>query len=569
MLENTRHWVLRPTLPASVLAQFPALSPLIVQLLHNRGVTDGDAMAAFLAATPPETADPLLMHGVAEAVARLGQAAVAQELVAIYGDFDADGVTASALLTEAFAALGIRAVPYIPTRAEGYGLSVAALRSLAEQGIRLIVTVDCGINSVAEVAFAKEAGLDVVVTDHHRIDGALPGAIALINPRQPDCPYPFKQLAAVGVAFQFARAALERLPLVAGYSGANVTARLLDLVALGTVADVAPLLGENRALVRLGLDALNHTPRRGLRALIARAGLRLGALSAGNIAFGLAPRLNAAGRVHDAFAAYRLLLSDAPDEARALAEELEAANQQRQRLMAEALERARALVLAEERLAKLLLVAGSEFPAGIVGLVAGRLAEEFHRPAFVVELGEEECRGSARSIDGFNVAEALASCRDLLIRFGGHAQAAGFTVAPVHLAGLHQRLLAFAGQQLDTALLRPRLLVDAELPLSAVTWGLHDQLIRLAPFGHGNPTPVFLTRGVRVASTRVVGHEPPGHLKFQLHDGERYWPAIAFRMGHAAAQVARRIDIVYTVERNEWEGRQSLELHLKDWRPAT
>lgn len=561
-------------MPAEAQTVFLGLHPVIAQILYNRGLRRSEELESFLAEKPPVTAHPSLMKGVAEAVQRLREAAEAGETVAVYGDYDVDGITAAALLTEALTAVGIKVVPHIPTRAEGYGVHVAALRALAERGIRLAVTVDCGINSAAEVAEGKRAGMEVIVTDHHRIEGTLPSAVSAINPRQPGCDYPFKELAAVGVALKLAQALVSRLPLTPGADKVALYDRFLELVALGTVADVAPLVGENRALVRRGLEALNTTKRPGLRALMDSARLRNGAVDTNAISYGLAPRLNASGRLQDAFAAYRLLLCESEAEALELSRGLEAANQQRQRLTSDVVGRAMEQVTAGP-MAKLLFAAAPDFPSGIVGLAAGKLCEELGRPAFVVQAGEVESRGSARGIDGFNVTEALASCADLLTRYGGHAQAAGFSFPTANLGALRDSLQRFGNERLEESDLCRRLEIDAETRLSAIDPAFYARLCALAPFGHGNPAPVFVTRRVKVAASRVVGKEAPGHLRLDVHDGERFpqertsrWQAIGFGMGAAASRLATQIDIVYTVELNEWEGRQSIELRLRDWRPS-
>ncbi|MFQ5814001.1 MAG: single-stranded-DNA-specific exonuclease RecJ [Anaerolineae bacterium] len=562
-------WQIAPPAPEDHLAHFPQLSPLIVQLLYNRGITAPQDVQDFLAGVGPED-NPFRLKGMNEAVTRLRQAIRGGELVTVYGDFDADGVTATALLVETLSALGARVKPYIPHRVdEGYGLNTGALRQLASQGVSLVVTVDCGIRSLKEVNYGRKLGLDLIITDHHSVGEEVPPALAVINPKQPDCPYPFQDLAGVGVAFKLAQALLRanrQVPVAKGEVSLNEE-NLLDLAALGTVADLAPLLGENRSLVRRGLERLNAAERLGVRAMIAQAGLKPGQIDATTIGFVLGPRLNAAGRLDDASTSYDLLTCRSPDEAANLARELEELNRRRQRLTAETLERAKEQVLMAGEDEKLFFAAGEDFLSGIVGLVAGRLTEEFYRPAVVVELGPEESRGSARSIPEFNITAALDQCRGLLVRYGGHAAAAGFTVANGNLEPLRERLKELAAEQLEGVELTPTLLIDAEVELSEMDWATQALLTQLEPCGYANPAPLLLSRRAIVRDARAVGAEG-GHLKLTLSDGQARWDAIAFRRGQWAGQLPPHIDVVYSLEINEWRGEKRLQLNVKDLRPS-
>lgn len=557
------------------MARFPGLSPLIVQLLYNRGLSTPSEVRAFLKGEWPED-NPFRLKGMNEAVTRLRQAIRQREPIAVYGDFDTDGVTATALLVETLSALGAQVRPYIPHRVEeGYGLNMNALRELARRGSRVVVTVDCGIRSVPEVAYGRRLGLDIIVTDHHAPGEELPPATAAINPKQADCRYPFKELAGVGLAFKLAQALLRahrQTPVASSKVGARGRAPLLqeedllDLVALGTVADLAPLLGENRALVMRGLEKLNQPQRLGLQALISRAGVRPGQITATTIGYILGPRLNAAGRLDTAMASYNLLLSSSPTEAESLALKLEEVNRERQRLTVDTLERAREQVLALGEEEKLFFVAAEDYLPGIVGLVAQRLTEEFYRPSVVVELGEKTSRGSARSIPEFNITAALDQCRDLLVRYGGHAAAAGFTVANANLEPLQQRLRQIAMHQLEGRELLPTLSIDAEVDLSEINWATYTLLEQLEPFGYANPAPLLLSRGVIVRDARLVGED---HLKMTLSDGRVVWDAIAFHQGEWVGKLPRCLDIVYTLEVNEWNEEKRLQLNVKDLRPST
>ncbi len=561
-----KRWRVAPPVDRRVLARLPDLPPLLVQLLYNRGIDRPGLAHAFLNGGPA-MGNPFRLKGMNEAVTRLRRAIRRGERIAVYGDFDTDGVTATALLVETLTALGAQVEPYIPHRVdEGYGLNLDALRHLYRRGVRLVVTVDCGIRSVSEVAQASK-GLDIIITDHHSVGNRLPPAVAVINPKQPDCPYPFKGLAGVGLAFKLAQGLLRAWSKTGG--SVDLTEDdLLDLAALGTVADLTPLREENRALVRRGLERLNESPRPGVEALMADAGLRRGEVDAMAIAFRLGPRLNAAGRIDSAMLAYRLLTGRDPLETKSLAEQLGRLNERRQLLTEETVAEAEAQIEAEGEDAYLCLAASRNFLPGIVGLAASRLTEAYYRPSVVVELGEKESRGSCRSIPEFNITAALDRCADLLIRYGGHAAAAGFTVATENLDALYRRLRAIAAEQLSGLDLRPTLYIDAQVPLEEVDWATHALLRQIEPCGEGNPSPLLLSRGVEVRDRRTMGRDRQ-HLKLMLRDGRGVaWDAVFFRHGHLLSLVPDRVDVVYRLEVNEWNGEKRLQLHLEDLRPA-
>ncbi len=559
-----KRWRVAPPVSAEDLARFPGLQPLLVQLLHNREIHDPGEAQGFLQGQTPGPS-PFKLKGMNQAVSRLSIAIRSGEPIAVFGDFDADGVTATVLMVQALSALGAQVTPYIPSRVdEGYGLNIEALRGLWSDGVRLVVTVDCGIRSIYEVEQASR-GMDLIVTDHHSVGDALPPALAVINPKQPDCPYPFKDLAGVGVAFKLAQG----LFLAQEQKGNPATLPvddLLDLVALGTVADLAPLRGENRALVRRGLEKLG-SPRPGVEALMAEAGVRRDAVDASAIGFRLGPRLNAAGRLNEVMLAYNLLTGTDPLETRQLAMQLGNLNQRRQELTERAVAEAEEQVRAGDPDARLLLVASTDFLSGIVGLAASRLTEAHYRPTVVVELGPEKSRGSCRSIPGFDITRALDRCQDLLIRHGGHAAAAGFTVETGKLDALRQRLQAIAAEELSSADLQPVLEIDLELPLAEVSWATLEPLKLLEPTGIDNPQPVLASPGVEVRDKRAIGDDK--HLKLALRDGRgAYWDAIWFRQGHMLDHVPARVDVAYTLDVNEWSGRRNLQLQVQDLRPA-
>lgn len=565
----SQRWQVAPAAPASHLALFSHLARPVAQILFNRGLNDLEAAEQFIAGQYSSD-NPFTMQGISQAVTRLREAIRSADPIAVYGDFDADGVTATALLVETLRALGANVRPYIPHRVdEGYGLNVEALDELADQGVRLVVTVDCGIRALEEVMHAMGRGLEMIVTDHHEVGAALPPALAVINPKQPHCRYPFKELAGVGIAFKLAQALLrshDQVP-VTQRAFSLVEGDLLDLVALGTVADLAPLLEENRALVRRGLLKINEGQRPGLLSLIQRSGMRLGQVDTTAISFGLGPRINAAGRLTHAQTAYQLLVAQYPGEADKLADELNQLNLRRQRITAETQEQARQQALAEGDDVPLLFAASPDFLEGVVGLAAGRLCEEFYRPAIVVHVGETTSRGSARSIAEFNITAALDQCADLLVRHGGHAAAAGFTVRNQDLPLLAQRLQELAAAALAAQVLQPTLFVDAEVGLGELNRRLYDWLARLEPFGYANPAPIFMTRRLRVVDSRAVGADR-SHLKITLSDGRVRWEAIAFRQAHWLSQLPRYIDVAYYLELNRWNGREQLQLNVRDLRPS-
>lgn len=536
------------------------ISPFLYRLLHNRGLATPSQCLSFLKADESLRGDPFLLPDMSQAVPRLYQALLRGEAVAVYGDFDVDGIAATALLVEGLEALGAKVTPYIPHRLnEGYGLRTAALEELRQKGVSLVVTVDCGITACAEVAQARESGLDVIITDHHSLPPELPPAMACVNPLRADSAYPFRELAGVGIAFKL----LQALHQALGHPDA--LPRCGDLLALGTVADMMPLLGENRFLVKRGLELLNNTQRPGLQELIKSSGLTAGALDTASISWSLGPRLNAAGRLAHAMLSYNLLLARTREEGQRLAQELERHNVERQRLTN--LVWTKAKEQADKQAgARLLMAAGEDFPSGIVGIVAGKLAEEFYCPSLVVERGQEMSRGSARSIPEFDIAVALAECGDLLTRFGGHPMAAGFTVPTENLPRLHERLVEKAERELSGLDLRSQLVIDAEVSLAKLNGQVYQEIQQLAPLGYGNPLPAFLSRGVQVTSSRILGNHR-NHLELRIRQGNVGWRGIGFGLGDLGGEVSPRLDIVYNLGVDSLTG--TLQLIVLDFAPLT
>lgn len=553
-------WRILPRVPLRT--ELPGIHPLIVQLLYNRGITEPAQFEAFLNADHRLEADPFLLPDMHRAVQRIYQALFRGERIAVYGDFDADGITATAILVQGLSALGGRVIHFIPHRfRDGYGLQLAPLERLSKMGVSLIITADTGISAFEEVARCRKLGMDVIVTDHHVPPDYLPPALAVVDPKRSDSAFRATDLAGVGVAFKLLQA------LLGGSGRDRVLAGLLDLVALGTVADMVPLLGDNRYWVKQGLELLNSTERVGLQEMMRCAGLQPGNLTAESISWILAPRINAAGRLDDASASYHLLVTESRDEAARLAQDLEEKNARRQKMTNELLLHARELLLAQGVDLPLLMVGGADFPAGVMGLVAGRLAEEFYRPVILLKIGPEVCRGSGRSIPEFNLIGALGRCRDLLLNVGGHAGAAGFTVQRDKVAALQTRLLKIAEEELAGVDLRPHIDVDAEVPLTVFTGDFYRQLQKLAPFGSGNPEPIFVTREVEVLEWSLVG-EQGDHLRLKVRQEGVVWDAIGFGLGSLADQIGSRIDVAYNLIADIWNGVERLRLKLLDFDPV-
>ena len=563
-MTHKNRWLLQTPLTPEADAALAAHPPLLRQILFNRGIATAAEADAFLRAEPNFSTDPFQMKGMRVAVDRIQAALANREPIAVYGDYDVDGVTATALLVQALRALGGQRVrEYIPNRfEEGYGLNNEALTALANDGVKLVITVDCGVRSPDEARHARDLGLDLVISDHHEPSGSLPEALAVLNPKQDGDLYPEKYLAGVGIAYKIAEALLRDL------QPSNLQLdNYLDLVALGTVADLAPLTGENRVLVRKGLAQMRETTRQGLFSLANVAGQDLKKANAQTIGFTLGPRLNASGRLDSALASFRLLTTTDIKEAGDLALKLNQQNLERQKLTREIQVTAEALALDGQKDSLLLFAVHPEFNHGVVGLAASRLSETYYRPAIVGNFGEETTRCSCRSIPEFHITHALDECADLLVRHGGHAAAAGFTVRNENLDALVARLRAIATRELGGRDLRPSLSADAEVPLARLTFEMLKQLEQLQPTGYGNPEPVFISRKVKVQSSRAVGAEGK-HLKLSLTDGRVTVDAIGFRLGDLLPNLPPLVDVLYTFEVNEYNGRASLQLNLKDIKPA-
>lgn len=579
-LMSKRRWNILPLAPSSFIARFPQYPSLIAQIFYNRDIKTVEEAERFVGAADITAlsqigADPFIMTGMTQAVERIRRAIREGEAIAVYGDFDADGVCATALLTQALKALGAIAMPFIPHRIDnGYGLDVEALKDLKQKGARVVVTVDCGIRSISQVDEGTALGLDIIVTDHHAVGNELPRAVAVINPRQQGDAYPFREFSGVGIAFKLAQAlatAHAQSPLPDGQL--LEVDDLLDLVALGSVADLVPLVGENRTLVKRGLERLTKTERPGLQAMMQQAAGKNRTVNAGTIGFFIGPRLNAAGRIDHARNAYKLLMTHYPGEAEQLAALLEETNRERQKQTDEMTLKAREMVAAQPKGDYILFAGSPDFSEGIIGLIASKIQEEAYRPAVAMthQLALGKIRGSARSIPEFSIIAALDECAELLERHGGHAAAAGFTVAADKFDALRARLCAIAERDL-TALerngqeLTPTLTIEAEASLSEMSWKLLEHLDRLAPYGYGHREPLFMSRNVLVRAARLVGTE---HVALTVSDGIIVWDAIAFRQKDILPQLTplpKSVDLVYSLSSKVWQNEPRLQLDVKDIR---
>jgi single-stranded-DNA-specific exonuclease len=558
MARRERRWVFPTDQGAEV---WQGYSRAATAVLRARGLVSVEEAGPFLNPTRGDLYSPWSILGMEAAVTRTLAAVKAGEPITVYGDYDADGLCAATLLESAVRGVGGDVNVYLPNRFdEGYGLHAASLERLAVAGRRLVISVDCGVRAVAEAEAARALGLTLIVTDHHEPGAILPPAEVVLNPRQPGDEYPEKNLAGAGVAYKLAQAISER-------GGTDLEPEALALAAVGTIADMVPLTGENRLLAARGMRSLNETPGIGLAALMESARLAKGRTSARDVGFRLGPRLNASGRMGAPEEARRLLAERDVAEARRSAGRLEEANRRRQEQTLEATAHARA-ALGEGISALALLFASDEaFSEGIIGLVAARLTEEFYRPAVVVSLGGEWSKGSARSVSGFDITRALDTCADLLERHGGHARAAGFTVRSERIDSLRARLIDLAEPALAGEKGEPRLVLDAQLTFAEIDGGLLQFVHQVEPCGSGNPEPLFASLDVGIVERRAVGSGRE-HLKLKLRQKGRTISAIAFRQGSLAEELPERIDVAYRLQANEYWGTPEIELDVEALRPS-
>ena len=559
-----RLWRLAATDPAAAyaIAWDLDLSPVTAQILANRGLATPEVARAFLTAGREQLLDPFRLQDMAALVAALKQALADRRRIMVYGDYDVDGITGTAVLVHTLRRLGAAVEFYIPNRFdEGYGLNAAALEAIAGRGYDLVLSVDTGTTAMAEARRAKELGITLLITDHHEPGPELPPVVALVNPKRPDNQYPFTGLSGVGVAFKVAQALCGPASPIPWES--------IDIVALGTIADAVPLQGENRSLVREGLKDIAATRRPGLRALLDVAGIRADGVNPVSVAFGLAPRINALGRMSDASAGVELLLTADPAVAAGLAGRLDAENKSRQQVEAEIVEQALAQANnsynADDD--RILVLAGEGWHPGVVGIVASRIVEAFYRPAVLLTIDGGEARGSARSIPGFHLYDALAEVSDLFSRFGGHAAAAGLSLPVERLPELRRRLGEVARRRLP-APPQPAITLDAWVDPAQLSTSLVEELERVGPFGQENPSPLLACAGLTLLDVRTIGKEGQ-HLKARFSDGNGLLlEALGWGMGSVSLPPGQAIDVAFSPRIDTWNGRRNLVLQLSDLRPS-
>ena len=594
-----KNWHLKNKFPQNFSEKFPEYIPLVSQLLYNRGITEKNQAGDFFNFDyNKDLHNPFLMEDMEKAVERILKAIQKKEKIAVFGDYDADGITSTAILAKTLKLLGNEPEVYIPDRAkEGYGMNLKAIKYLKKQKINLIITVDCGISDFEEIVLANQSGIEVIVTDHHCIPEKIPPALAILNPHLENCSYPFKDLAGVGVAYKLVQGLIQRrrhsrMSLSTSKKNGDIKNLnngfekwLLDLVALGTVADCVPLLGENRALVHYGLIVLNKTKNPGLKKLIeiSRVSSRKkeGGIISEDISFVLAPRLNVAGRMDHANLSFRLLMSEDETEIEEIAQKLEKKNQERQKITKEIIEEAKKRFYKKnpakggKKIDKIIFEADSEWPVGLVGLVAGRLSDEFSRPALIFSKGDKKSIGSGRSIPCFNLIETVSHCQDFLLEFGGHSQAAGFTLLNDQLGDFYQALKFIAERNLKEENLKPSLEIEAEAEGKDLNWDFFNQISKFAPFGQNNPTPLLLMKNLQIKEMRAVGNGEK-HLKMKLlwksSDGnhEKNFEAIGFNFGNCFSKLKENdfVDVVFELTSNLWNGYTSLQLKIVDLKRA-
>lgn len=597
-----KRWLINERYPEKFAKDFPELSPIILQLLWDRGVIDQVLIDEFFNPDYNEDIhDPKLMKDMDRAVARIFDAISKDEIITVYGDYDVDGVTSSVIMVSTLIELksALNRIPkkeaekfigiYIPDRElEGYGLNEKAIREIKKRRTGLIITVDCGVSSFDNVNLVNELEMDIIITDHHHVPENIPKAYAVINPKQKDCRYPFKQLAGAGVAFKVAQGLIREFETRrAGRELAKGFEKwLLDLVALGTVADCVELKGENRTLTTYGLLVINKTRRTGLKQLIVSAGavvrengnvIRKKSIDSISISFVLAPRLNAAGRMDHANTSYGLLITDDEKEAKEYSEKLEKNNQSRQRLTEKMINEIKSRIEKYKTLPKVIIETDKDWKIGIVGLVAGKLVDEFSRPFLILCKGEKESAGSGRSIPEYNLIESIETCKDFLLGYGGHSQAAGLKIKNSNLKKLKEKLNSIANKILKEEDLIPSVEIDCEIAPEDINWQLIDEVEKFRPFGQENKKPIFLVRKLEVHEVRSVGNGS-NHLKLclktMLKDGSvKYFSAIGFRLGKFMESMPDDlpglrwgdiVDVAFQLDVNQWNGNRELQMNIVD-----
>ncbi|MEX0594396.1 MAG: single-stranded-DNA-specific exonuclease RecJ [Balneolaceae bacterium] len=544
------------------------ISMSIARLLERRRVYSFDQARMFFRPDLASLHDPFLMKDMEAAASRLARAIDRSEKILVYGDYDVDGTTATSIMVLFLRQFGLQASYRIPHRyKDGYGVQLDGIREAAEEGVDLIITVDCGITAIEEAQLARELGVDLIVCDHHTVGRQIPDALAVLDPKRPDCSYPFDGLSGAGVAFKLVQATLQTLRRPAEQAWP-----LLDLLALSIAADIVPVVDENRILMIYGLERINENPSPGIAALIGNGANRSKPLNARSIIFWVAPRINAAGRMGDASVAVELMISEDPGKARQMAKTLDEINKERQKIDKKTKKQAVAAIERFESLEEMhaMVLHDPAWHLGVIGIVASRMVDAYCRPAILLGTVDGKVKGSARSIEGFNIYDALKKCEDLLEQFGGHAYAAGLTLDPSNLEAFRERLNSVASSALRENDFEPALQVEGELGLDQVNVQLWKHLRQFEPFGPGNEEPIFVSRGVELAGPpAIVGN---GHLKLRVRTSNSpVIDAIGFNM-HEYLPVVReakgRVDVAYVIEENEYRDRRTLQLRLEDLKPS-
>ncbi|EKE18904.1 MAG: hypothetical protein ACD_9C00201G0002 [uncultured bacterium] len=545
------------------------LHPLVAKILFSRGLQSEKELQQFISPNyETDFIDPFLFHDMEKVVERIEQAREKKEKVVIFGDYDADGITASAILKETFDELGIDSFVYIPNKhTEGYSINSDSIDLFKQKDVSLIITVDCGITSISEVEKAKSLGIDVIITDHHHVPESVPAALAIINPHQQNCGYPFGELAGVGVAFKVVQAIFQKLLP----EKMQMSKWMLDLVAIGTIADCVPLVGENRLFVKYGLVVLSKTRRTGLHELftVGRIIIDENAIpDTKKVSFYIAPRINAAGRIDHANLAYNLIVEKDVVCARDFALELEASNTQRQKVTEKIVDEVKILAENMYKDKKFIFAVGEHFSIGVVGLVAGKIVQKFNKPTAIFQKGDGESKGSFRSIPQINIIETIGECKELLVRHGGHSQAAGVTVKNENLEKFYEKMNALIEQKLEGIDLAEEISIDGELRSEDIDFDLVEDLEKLKPYGEGNAEPVFIIKNLVVREKRIIGNGNK-HIKLFLtpSDGSpKIFEAISFngyeKFEHVSAD--NRVEILCNVQKDEWNGNKKIQLTLVD-----
>ena len=575
-----KQWFAAPVVGQAFINQFPQYDAIVVQLLFNRKLEDQKIIDEFFSSSYQENVhDPFLFNDMEKVVKMIFKAIEEKKKIVVFGDFDADGVTSTAVMSSVLKAFAANVDVYIPHREkEGYGLNKKSVQKLKDNNVDLIITVDCGISNHEEVELIHELGMEIIITDHHYEPLIIPKADAIINAHLKKEKYPFQFLAGVGVAYKVAQALLSYGKengillddyydkLFSGYEGFEKW--LLDLVAIGTVADCVPLVGENRTLVKYGLIVLGQSKRIGLMRLMEVINVNFNDISTITIGYQIAPRINAAGRLVNAKIAYDLLMAVDEEEANKLVDELNEINVARQKLTEKIFREAKAQV-EEQKNDRMMIAAGEDWPIGVIGLVAGKLAESYNSPILVMSNSKGTYQGSGRSVDGFNIVGALQSMEDYFSHYGGHAQACGFTLQSNDvLEDFTKSLKELAHSKLEETELTPMVNIDAEINFKQISWKLYEELEKFTPFGEGNPKPLFMAKNVKVVQMQTVGKDGR-HLRLLLKQDSSpmFWKSIGFGLGEIWSDILQTgdyIDLVFSVQLNEWNGNRELQLHLKD-----